>query len=94
MSVINLVGDFDADSAKELTRAFEEAARGGGRTIADCTGITFADVFLLHTLLDANTTHDLTLAGPPPYPLLVLLDGTGTTDRFTITPDLHSALDQ
>ncbi|MEU2393419.1 STAS domain-containing protein [Streptomyces sp. NPDC007369] len=92
MYVITLVGDFDADPAKELTRAFEHAARTGTRTVVDCTGITFADVFLLHALIDAVATHDLVLAGPLPHPLTALLDGTETTGNFTIAETLDAAL--
>ncbi|MFE2168497.1 STAS domain-containing protein [Streptomyces sp. NPDC059447] len=90
--MITLVGDFDADDAKELTLAFEEAARTGSRKVVDCTGITFAGLALLHAFLSAAATGSLVLAGPLPHSLTALLEGTETTDVFTVAETLDEAL--
>ncbi|MEU3776353.1 STAS domain-containing protein [Streptomyces sp. NPDC032472] len=82
VSVITLVADFDADNAKELTFAFEKAARAGSKAVVDCTGITFAGLSLLHALIEAAHS-DLVLAGPLPHPLTALLDATQNTSAFT-----------
>ncbi|WP_030202576.1 hypothetical protein [Streptomyces sp. NRRL S-87] len=58
----------------------------------DCTGITFADLTLLHTLITAAASPDLILAGPLPHSPTALLDGTQTNDLFTVAATLDDAL--
>lgn len=89
IAVVTLMGEFDADSRKELDRVLGDAARTGTRTVVDCTHVTFADLALLH----ACHHCDLTLAGPLPHPLTTLLEAAPTTShRFTIAADLPTAL--
>ncbi|MFD3547305.1 STAS domain-containing protein [Streptomyces sp. NPDC058655] len=87
-TVIRLRGDLDDDSAPSLTRALAAAAAGtSSRTVADLSGVRFADSSALHALLEAQQAHAATgtalvLAGPLQTGVRRLFEVTDTGSAF------------
>ncbi|MEU1122752.1 STAS domain-containing protein [Streptomyces sp. NPDC005899] len=78
--------------------ALREAAGGGGRlTVADLSGLEFADSTGLHALLEAQHRHALAgvrlvLAGPLSTAVHRLFEVSGTFDAFTFADTVDAAL--
>jgi anti-sigma B factor antagonist len=81
-----------------LVEALDEAAGSGGRlTVADLSGLEFADSAALHALLNAQHRHaeagvPLVLAGPLGTGVRRLFEVSGTSEVFTFADTVDAAL--
>ncbi|HWU10878.1 MAG TPA: STAS domain-containing protein [Streptomyces sp.] len=97
--VIRVRGTLDGWSGRsELVEALEDAAGSGGRlTVADLSGLLFADSAGLHALLNAQQSHTgsgvpLVLAGPLATGVRRLFEVSGTSGAFTFADTVDAAL--
>ncbi|WP_069174512.1 STAS domain-containing protein [Streptomyces griseus] len=97
--LIRVRGTLDAWSGPTLlVEALEGAASTGGRlTVADLSGLAFADSTGLHVLLDAQRGHTeagvrLVLAGPLRTEVRRLFEVSGTTGAFRFAESVDAAL--
>ncbi|MEU5715330.1 STAS domain-containing protein [Streptomyces sp. NPDC020403] len=97
--LIRVRGTLDAWSGPSaLVEALEGAVGTGGRlTVADLSGLTFADSTGLHVLLNAQRGHaeagvGLVLAGPLRTEVRRLFEVSGTAGAFRFAETVDAAL--
>jgi anti-anti-sigma regulatory factor len=91
--VVILRGELDW-RAEHFVQMLIDHARGSGRPlVVDLSAVTHLHVDVLAQLLAARAHPGISLLTPLPSAFLRIAGTTGTTDAFTLHPDLPQAVD-